>query len=603
MSTAVASDPGHMVIDGLTADERLEILSHLTTLLAPIDSLIREVPTTTRKGAAASLAQPQGDTIIFDDLKLAELAEDKRDLAGVSMRLAAANYRALASADLNQSANIRPFGMEMSRWEPATVQAFMAAEVGRLETQYATLYPGLGEAFRYDVAAVLEGMLGTDGQPRSARRVEGVSLAAYAFVALRPYLSVSLFNTMYDLMLENGHEEAVIDEIARIAETFVTLKWPDDADNGRRLASRLGELVSFPPETRPDVTQSGTTSKPSQDKKNQGSEAGKQAVQDQNDDQSSQDDQDSQEDQEDGQEGSGDQEGQEDGQGSARDQLNEELAKEQSKAMQSSEGKAGQNRMKEAAKAAGIGLDASSYESGRQAASLRAVALRGQLCRVFGTLIDQTAGGVAYNTKRGKLVPLDRKMGHRRYRSVVRPNRRNELSIRVALLIDISSSMRGKETDLGEAIWAIKGGIDDVARKAKGVAANRTWLYNTASHLMYFEGQTLHSTMVDTPQATGGTDPNLSLQAAKKWLTEGNASNRMLVTLTDGQWGNTGRADDLVKEIGEDASTILFGLDRAVASYGNHNFQHAFDINDLSAMPLVTRKVIDAMLHNRISSN
>lgn len=584
-------------------EAKMAVLSHLASLLAPVDSMLRSHPTQTQVVSGDSLAHAQSDTICFGREALWDLAGSSDDLRGLGVRLAAANYRAVAAADLNVTSDLSPF-RQARTWAEPIRNAFYAAEVGRLETQYSGVYSSLQTIFEFDVASVLSGMLKQQGSERVKQaREPKMVLAGYAMVALRPYLDLNLFNQLYEAALEAGHEEAVLDEIAKLGEEFVKLSWPNDAETGRRIASRLAELVEFPEDATPECHMRGQSSKQDGSMKEKGAQAGKDAADSSNepqeaDDNGDQSDQDGQGEGE-GQEGDGD--GQ-NGSKSTMDQVRDMLDKMGSKARSSKENSRLDKMTEEAAEAAGVGIDKAAFTHQMVPVSNEARSLRSQLTSVFMELIEQTAGGVSYGTRRGKMVPLDRRMGRRRFRSTVTSNRRNELSIDVAILIDTSGSMSGYVQELGEAVWAIKGGVDDVAARARGLAQARVWSYNYGASLLMAEVKRTNPNLMIVPAANGGTSPVEALELAKKWMAGTSSRNRMLVMLTDGQWDGDVRAEKLISEIHQlsGSTSVLFGLGQAVKRYGDHGFRHAIDITKLNVMPVATRNIIRKSLKDRV---
>lgn len=177
----------------------------------------------------------------------------------------------------------------------------------------------------------------------------------------------------------------------------------------------------------------------------------------------------------------------------------------------------------------------------------------------------------------------------------------DEGGVEAVILLDMSHSMDNVMDQASQALWAIKRAFDDLDIKT-------TVLGYSESHIVLMRAQDkvpvgeYHA----YPYYTS-TNPETALKEALHVLSRTNEPNRLLLTITDGQWDVPGGVSDTeiepilrsIKNLG--TTTMILGLKRAVATYGRHHHQFGKDIQSITQLPEVATMLV-AEIINRASA-
>ena len=125
--------------------------------------------------------------------------------------------------------------------------------------------------------------------------------------------------------------------------------------------------------------------------------------------------------------------------------------------------------------------------------------------------------------------------------------------IECVILLDNSGSMRDMSTPAYEAMWAIKRALDSVD------ASTTVIQYGTWGNYLYQAHEKAQVKMTTARMEGGGsTNPLSSLVKANNILRESSRAIKMMIMITDGQWGNAKSCDQVIATMR--ASNIVTGL-------------------------------------------
>jgi hypothetical protein len=171
-----------------------------------------------------------------------------------------------------------------------------------------------------------------------------------------------------------------------------------------------------------------------------------------------------------------------------------------------------------------------------------------------------------------------------------------ETGMEAVVLVDCSISM-GDMTDASEAMWALKRAFDKLDIRTTVL------LYNT-DHLVLFQpSDRANPAGVPKVNANGGTDPTSALQQARRILTKSQQPNKVLITVTDGQWqSNDHEVRKIMKAIHRGGATsMLLGLDNARERYGKHHHVEAHDMRTIHDLPRAALKLVGGIMRAKVA--
>ena len=177
------------------------------------------------------------------------------------------------------------------------------------------------------------------------------------------------------------------------------------------------------------------------------------------------------------------------------------------------------------------------------------------------------------------------------------PDSLDDVSVEAVVLVDLSGSMGQYEGPLSEAVWSIH-------HAAHAAEARLSVLGFSSGPAREIVGpDEVPGERVPVLRASGGTLPTDALRAAWDIFRASDATHRLLVTLSDGDWSRASEGEGLVRGMREDGvstSAVLFrgGLGGDPSSFSRHShgaerFVVSESLSDFAA--LVAEAVRDAM--------
>jgi hypothetical protein len=170
----------------------------------------------------------------------------------------------------------------------------------------------------------------------------------------------------------------------------------------------------------------------------------------------------------------------------------------------------------------------------------------------------------------------------------------------VVLLLDVSSSMARHVRTLSEVTYAIRRAVDDLDGRMTVI----TW--DNGPHRIVAAAGDRPDDRMFVPNASGGTDPTSALRETYSVLAGSDATNRLCVILTDGDWYSNA-PDKIVDVLNADGIvTVLahFGdlgttaverpdgtFDRIERPLDTHRCRYARQIDDLTELARMFRDV------------
>lgn len=169
----------------------------------------------------------------------------------------------------------------------------------------------------------------------------------------------------------------------------------------------------------------------------------------------------------------------------------------------------------------------------------------------------------------------------------------DEASVEVAVLVDCSGSMGHRMQAASEMAWALKGALHDNDIPTTVAGFSTTW------SVMYGPNDKANPSQVDVYAAQSSTSPTAALETIRKRLSTSPANNRMVLIITDGQWGGTDTAERAISHMNRDGvKTGLLGLGSAVTIHGLHQCSFGHDIEDISEVVDVMSDLVSGVLRN-----
>ncbi len=173
------------------------------------------------------------------------------------------------------------------------------------------------------------------------------------------------------------------------------------------------------------------------------------------------------------------------------------------------------------------------------------------------------------------------------------PGAMDASSLELILVLDVSSSMRRQNRLLSMATWAIRQAVDRVEGKVTCIG------FGDDASLMFDAGQRPDG-RIFIPHLEGSTDATNALREAYRVVTDSQATNRIILVLTDGQWWGAdvaGRA--LVAAGDEGAVTCVVGMGSEGKKAVTPNFagaQHTAHIDEASELVPVFKALAEASM-------
>lgn len=163
-------------------------------------------------------------------------------------------------------------------------------------------------------------------------------------------------------------------------------------------------------------------------------------------------------------------------------------------------------------------------------------------------------------------------------------------TLEAVILVDNSGSMQGNPVKhASSSIWILKRAFDKLDFKTTVIVFN-------SSHQVLYGSKNKVPPMVTELSSEGGTSPRSALMQAEKILMFSDQWNKVLVVVTDGDWGETQACEDIIKRANGYATTMILGLDNAVRQNGKHGAERGYDIDDASKIADAVKQLVVGLM-------
>jgi hypothetical protein len=171
--------------------------------------------------------------------------------------------------------------------------------------------------------------------------------------------------------------------------------------------------------------------------------------------------------------------------------------------------------------------------------------------------------------------------------------REDAVDIECVVLLDISGSMDWCIDNAYQSMWAIKRALDKVNATTTVVA------YDTEAYTIYGPEERAGIQMKYSGSG-GGTDPGKAIAYANSVLANSERAIKLLISITDGEWGTTPEIDSTVMRLRN--AGVLTSLafisdpkylkDGATISINNHGHEVAVNITDARDLFSLARRLV-----------
>lgn len=170
-------------------------------------------------------------------------------------------------------------------------------------------------------------------------------------------------------------------------------------------------------------------------------------------------------------------------------------------------------------------------------------------------------------------------------------------SVEVVIMLDLSYSMSSLMEQVSRAMWILKMTFDkcEIPTTCLGFSEGVTMLFGA--------NEKVPRSMTPIFGTWGGTRANECVDKAYNILSRSQATNKVLITITDGQWqGEVHKADAKIHELARGGcATVIFGLNRSVTSYGKHGHDIGVDITQVGDVVEVAKRLVESIVRrNRV---
>ena len=171
--------------------------------------------------------------------------------------------------------------------------------------------------------------------------------------------------------------------------------------------------------------------------------------------------------------------------------------------------------------------------------------------------------------------------------------REDAVDIECVVLLDISGSMDWCIDNAYQSMWAIKRALDKVNATTTVVA------YDTEAYTIYGPDERAGIQMKYSGSG-GGTDPSKAIAYANSVLANSERAIKLLISITDGEWGTTPEVDSTVMRLR--SAGVLTSLafisdpkhlqDGATIRINNHGHEVAVNITDARDLFSLARRLV-----------
>lgn len=169
----------------------------------------------------------------------------------------------------------------------------------------------------------------------------------------------------------------------------------------------------------------------------------------------------------------------------------------------------------------------------------------------------------------------------------------DDATTEVVILLDLSGSMSGIIYQCSEALWILKRAFDRVEIRTTVLG------FSNGNVALYKPEEKIRTHAIKMFSTWAGTDPTDSLKKAHAILQNSDATNRIMIAITDGMWaGDENQNDALVSSMRKfGASTVLFCFGNTFA-WGSHNAEIALEIQTPQDVTKIIEKMVTAVVAN-----
>jgi len=173
--------------------------------------------------------------------------------------------------------------------------------------------------------------------------------------------------------------------------------------------------------------------------------------------------------------------------------------------------------------------------------------------------------------------------------------RQDATEIECVILLDNSGSMSGNPAEQAyRAMYAIKKGLQEINARCSVLT------YNSSSQMLYSADEKV-SNQVKDAGAGGGTDPESAIEFAYATFANSNKAVKLLITITDGEWGDTPIVDDLVAEMRSSGVLTAFALIAGHEPRNKHNFEITTRITNTARLLDLAKAVVRIAIGRKLS--
>lgn len=164
--------------------------------------------------------------------------------------------------------------------------------------------------------------------------------------------------------------------------------------------------------------------------------------------------------------------------------------------------------------------------------------------------------------------------------------REDAVDIEAVVLLDVSGSMDDVRREAFESMWAIKRALDTVN------ASTTVITFSGHSEILYTANDSSTSQMRYS-QHSGSTDPIGGLRKAQGIFAESARAVKVLLTITDGSWGDAVEHDKVVNDLR--LGGVVTGLVNLATGWrveDDHNFELVANINNVRGIISLGRELV-----------
>ena len=163
--------------------------------------------------------------------------------------------------------------------------------------------------------------------------------------------------------------------------------------------------------------------------------------------------------------------------------------------------------------------------------------------------------------------------------------------VEAVVLLDVSGSMGPSARQASASVWALKRAFDKLEIRATVLT------YDTSHAVMWQPGEKAKA-QIPVINTGGGTDPTTALRQAMLVLRKSHEPNKVLVSVTDGQWAGDDRDQAAMMRNMHQVGVVsmLLGLDGALRSYGRHHHMEGHDLQSVSELPKAVLKLVTRIM-------